>query len=675
MEERFQLIYSRISDIPNEEILPSKLQGYFAGEADFILKVINIYEQAKNNELCKLDFDTLQKLNREVYEHEVDITHENAQNDAEIYLSILHAELMAMIPYAYECSLHNLLIRAELFLQIYSSFTCLYTDEERLPNGNELKENFFYYVSDYSSDAVFEKIKSFLDVKESFFAKMLKEHDFDDPKDLFLLGEYVTDTEIETLNHINSLPKETVKKMADTFSEGYRIGFVNAGIDLSKKEIVEIRYPLGFEPVIKEAMKNFEAMGLLATFRRASFNLLSGRGIVKNGCQGATFSRQFDFEHKEDSALFYDARINQIKLESYRKSFEKYKKEASVYAGPAVMESFGESAPEYVSVKNAPKFDKTQQQLSVEFTSKAMAIQNEYINEEERSFTIIAFPTPLIGPDFEAIFDETVKLNTLDYMLYRNVQQKMIDVFDTADYVIVKGKGNNKTNLKIQLCKLNNPEKETKFENCVADVNIPVGEVFTSPALKGTEGTLYVKEVYLNGLLMKDFTLKIKDGMIEDYSCTNFDSEEDNRRYIKENVLFNHDTLPMGEFAVGTNTTAYVMAKKYGIEDRMPILIAEKTGPHFAFGDTCYSHCEEVKVYNPDGKEIVSKENDYSLMRFTDTLKAYFNCHTDVTIPYDELSELSVVTYSDETITVIEDGRFSLSGCEVLNEAFESPNI
>ena len=79
------------------------------------------------------------------------------------------------------------------------------------------------------------------------------------------------------------------------------------------------------------------------------------------------------------------------------------------------------------------------------------------------------------------------------------------------------------------------------------------------------------------------------------------------KSYIKSNILHNHDTLPLGEFAIGTNTTAYVVAKKYQIEDKMPILIAEKMGPHFAVGDTCYSWSEENKLYNPDGKEIVAK--------------------------------------------------------------------
>ena len=146
---------------------------------------------------------------------------------------------------------------------------------------------------------------------------------------------------------------------------------------------------------------------------------------------------------------------------------------------------------------------------------------------------------------------------------------------------------------------------------------------------------------------------------------------EEAEKYIKDNVLFHHDTLPIGEFAIGTNTTAYVAGRKFGIEDKLPILIAEKMGPHFALGDTCYSHAEEVPVYNPDGKEIVAKDNEVSLLRKTDRSKAYFSCHTDITIPYDELGELTAVCEDGKRIPIILDGRFVLPGTEKLNEPFE----
>ena len=40
---------------------------------------------------------------------------------------------------------------------------------------------------------------------------------------------------------MNGLDEETVEKMASTFTEGYRIGFVLGGKDLSKKQTVNIR--------------------------------------------------------------------------------------------------------------------------------------------------------------------------------------------------------------------------------------------------------------------------------------------------------------------------------------------------------------------------------------------------------------------------------------------------
>ena len=69
-----------------------------------------------------------------------------------------------------------------------------------------------------------------------------------------------------------------------------------------------------------------------------------------------------------------------------------------------------------------------------------------------------------------------IRINTLDAKLYEKVQQTMIDALDQGEYVHVKGRGENRTDLKVKLYHLNDPEKETIFENCVADVNIPVGE-------------------------------------------------------------------------------------------------------------------------------------------------------------------------------------------------------
>jgi hypothetical protein len=209
------------------------------------------------------------------------------------------------------------------------------------------------------------------------------------------------------------------------------------------------------------------------------------------------------------------------------------------------------------------------------------------------------------------------------------------------------------------------------FENCTADVNIPVGEVFTTPKLKGTTGLLHVKKVFLNGLEYKDLKVRFKDGVTEEVTCRNYEDEEQNRKFIFENLLFKHDFLPLGEFAIGTNTAAYVMAEKYGIQAKMPILIAEKTGPHFAIGDTCYAHAEDHKFYNPDGKEIISKSNDFAELRNEDPEKAYFGCHTDITIPYGELGDIKSLREGGEEFDIIRNGRFVVKGTETLNDILE----
>lgn len=669
MTERFELAKERIKEITSENILPSSTGSFFQQEAEFILFGLEVLDKVENDELCKLSLEELGEINSKLYNK----FKTDSVNITNIYLSALSAEVGAVIPYIFEKDINNILIRMELFLEFYSAFIASFQDEMEVKD-EDLKNILYFYVSDYIGDATCEKIHNMLSMEEDFATCLVMNADWSDVRSLYLYGEYVTDVEKKTLEYLNSLPYETLKKMADTFTEGYRIGFITTSKDISKKKIVGIRYNLGFEPVIKIAIENFKKMGLKPTLSRARLNLLTGRGILRIGYQGACPSRQYEFEHKDDASLILDGHLNTIKLEALERAYESHKTEASWYGGPAVMEVFGEAAPSYTVKDSMPEYSEEQNKLITQFASKAMAVQNRYIKEEERSFTIIAFPTPEIGEPYKDIFDEVIRLNTLDYKLYQGVQQKLIDTLDKGDYAIIKGSNGNKTNLKVSLHKLDNPDKQTKFENCVADVNIPVGEVFTSPILTGTEGVLNVKKVFLNGLEYKNIMLTIKDGMITDYSCENFDSKEENQKYIKDNVLFHHKSLPMGEFAIGTNTTAFVVARKYGIEDKLPILIAEKTGPHFAFGDTCYSHAEDVVVYNPDGKEIIAKDNECSLKRDTDPMNAYFNCHTDVTIPYDELGEISVVGEDNSVVTIIENGRFILEGTEILNEALEELN-
>ena len=432
------------------------------------------------------------------------------------------------------------------------------------------------------------------------------------------------------------------------------------------------RFAQSFERMVKAAILQFEKMGLKPVIYRHATHVVNKRGAVRVGYTGGVANPQYDYDHRQDSALFLDGDFVQRKLRAMQTSYEKYRELAEVHGGPACIDTFGENPFSPISKPEAYALSETQQKLQTELDNESGQIVNRYIKGDERSFTIIAYPVPEIGGNYEEIFREIVKINTLDYHLYQEIQQTIINTLDTCEWVEVKGRGDNETDLLIHLHELTDPKKQTNFENCVADVNIPVGEVFTSPQLAGTGGILHVKKVYLNGLQFRDLKLVFDCGQVIDYTCSNFKTEEENRKYIEDNILHHHPKIPMGEFAIGTNTTAYVAALKYGIADKLPILIAEKMGPHFAVGDTCYSWAEDTPVYNPDGKEIIARDNEISEMRKDDVSLAYYGCHTDITIPYDELGSIRVIDDEGEMISIIENGRFVLPGTEELNRPFEN---
>ncbi|MCD8333644.1 MAG: aminopeptidase, partial [Clostridiales bacterium] len=574
-------------------------------------------------------------------------------------LSLLCSEMESCIAWAFQGRQTELTLFLELFVQVYNAL-----EEDDL---KEAKDTVYWFFHDYSEVFVENIIRNMICPEDNFFVDIIMNADLDDLRYLYSYGLPVSENDMAIARFLGTLPQEEIQAMADTYTEGYRIGFENAGIDLSKKRTAELDFPIGFERMMRAAIGNLRELGLAVTVDREAVSSFENKGSYKQGIYSTSVNRQYDFDHREDKAYYFDKAFVERYLEVQRTVFEQHREEALVYAGPAVVEVFGEAPFSPENKDAAIHYDEEQQKLNVYFASERSATVYKYISAEERSFTIIAYPTPEIGAQFEEIFAETVKVNTLDYKKYQTIQQRLIDVLDGAERVHIVGCGDNHTDLTVAIRQLEDPAKQTAFENCVADVNIPVGEVFTSPVLTGTNGVLHVTEVFLNGLQYRNLEVVFKDGMIDSYSCTNFDSEEENRKYIKDNVLMHHETLPMGEFAIGTNTTAYRMARTYQIQEKMPILIAEKTGPHFAVGDTCYSREEEIERKNPDGKSIVAKENEVSVLRSEDPSKAYFNCHTDITIPYNELGAITAVYPDGSTADIIRDGLFRVEGTEELN--------
>lgn len=662
--ERYEIATSRIREIINEDTVSEPFKSFFCKASEFICKIDDLNSIIKSGEINDFSLDRLKELNKSLFEEIYSENYEESFANPEYAVKTLGEEYGKILCYIYTKNrgmirnvymgrLEEVVLQMELFTQIYNYFE----DVEQLEYDN-VYETVYSYEKDNTEIFTDLMIEDRINPDNKFAVDIVMNSDLNDLRYLYKYGEHVGFNELKMAEFLNSLSQEEIDRLAKVYTEGYRIGFINTGKDISKKGTVDIRYSLGFERIIRSAIFNFKKMGLEPVIYQVGYTTTSP-------------NRQYAYDHRYDDALYLDKAYIKRKLEVSRHAYESRKQLAGKMAGPAVIEIFGETPFEPENKKQAYALSEEQQKLKSEYITEYQTMVQEYIKGDERSFTIIAFPIPEFGDDFEQIFKETVKINTLDSEIYGKVQQNIIDALDQAEYVKVLGKGDNKTNMKVQMHDLKNPLKETNFENCLADVNIPLGEVFTSPKLKGTEGVLHVSQVYLNDLKYNDLQITFEDGKIKDYTCKNFDTEEENKKFIKQNVMFNHETLPIGEFAIGTNTTAYMVAKKYHVVYKLPILIVEKMGPHFAVGDTCYSFEEDIKTYNPDGKEIVARENEVSALRKTDIKKAYFGCHTDITMPYDELGEITAVRKDGSEITIIKDGRFVLEGTELLNEPLE----
>ena len=668
VKDSFQQTTARLLEsVDRLEVVSSPYKAYLKDNGQFLLDMLAHYEQLQRPDYFQRDFEDLLKENHDLYKDVTkpgyDTSFVNPTYSVEVFgkamgqfLSSVAYRFRTCVGLVYEGRLFEIHGLIGQYLYLYE--TLLSEDEpslEAMENGIRA-----LILADLETNTVngwVRRLSSSFDA----YSYVAESCDLDDLRYLFRYGMYIGDNELALANYVATLSDEKQQKIADTYTEAYIRGFKRKNIPLDKKKSLSVTYHLGFERIVRKAYSNFEKIGL------KPFVFYHLREVQRPRLYNTRPNRQMTYDHRfSDGFLLNEAYVDAV-IEANKKALKSIGGEAKAYSGLGLFEIFGEEPFEPVNHEANVVYDDLQMKLSEKLQREVQMIYRQYVQGSDYSFTINDYPLPSIGKDFEAIFEATIEVNTLDEELYQTIQATIIEALDSSEYVRVTGRDGNETDIKVFLRDLENPEKESKFKNCTADVNVPVGEVYTSPRLKGTEGLLHVKEVYLKGLKYTDLRIRFEDGMIIDYNCGNFDTDHENRNFVRETLMHPHNTLPLGEFAIGTNTVAYKMARDFGIQKLLPILIGEKTGPHFAIGDTCFVWSEDNPVFNPDGKEMTARENERTCLRNSEPEKAYTYKHTDITIPYDELGTILGHGHDGVERMIIDEGRFVLPGTEVLN--------
>ena len=273
IDTRYELAIARIEGIRDEQLVGEPFLDYFRKGASFLLLLDLVTKKVIGDELSGMDTLSLEQLNRNLYE---DILPENYDHsmanprymsrlfkDAGYddtlakYLCFVLTEMRGLIPYAFEGNKEVLVTYMELFLEVYGEFAMAY-EEDSVPNSEELRQCIYWFERDNCEMMTDLRIKDTLDPKRDFATRIIMDSDLTDLRYLYRFGEYITDNEIKCAQYINSLTEEEIESMASTFTEGYRIGFVNTGKDISIKKTVNIRYTLGFERIVRKSIERLD---------------------------------------------------------------------------------------------------------------------------------------------------------------------------------------------------------------------------------------------------------------------------------------------------------------------------------------------------------------------------------------------------------------------------------
>ncbi len=635
---------------------------FFNTTGKFILKLADYEEDLDDNYFSTKSFEELLKENNDFYKEVLmknyQTSYANPTYCVKIFgdkfgqlISYLYCEYRRYIIYAFYHKIFRMEEYNSLFIDVFN-----YVKNNGLDYGT-LKELITKPQRKEKTQEMIRVLKEQLDKNFRYMKDIVDNADLSDFRYLFRYGRYITENEIKTAKFLLHYPATKIKKLSNQIVNAYVNGFKRDNKDISIKSTVSLKFSIGQERIVQQLLQDLEKNNL---------------ETLINNVSSTKMNKQYAYDHRFDTALFLDEEYTSLFKKNFEEASETCKEFLSLCSGTIFLSTFGEPSFTPGNKKECLKFTGEQQKLYQIHQNNIVRIQDKYFPRREISFTIISFPSPEIGKNFEYIFEDILEVNMLDTEKYERIQQKIIDVLDTADVVHIKGRGNNKTDIKVKIRELRNPDRETNFQNCGADVNIPIGEVYTSPQLTGTNGILHIEESFLRGLKFVNLKLTFQDGYIVKYNCNNFRNKEDNKKYIEENLLFPHKTLPLGEFAIGTNTLAYVIAKKYNILNILPILIIEKMGPHFAIGDTCFALDEDRSVFNRlDNKEIVARENEKTALRKTKMHEAYTYKHTDITLPYESIEFITIITKEGKKIDIIRDEKFVLKGTEELNKPFE----
>lgn len=164
LKERFILASERIREIPEEKGMAAPaFEGFFHILARMILKVLLLSEAGDAERRADLAGELFGEIGPGSYEKSFacpSFACRNLGEDLGRPLSVLYYELYSMIVPALSGSREEILIRMELFLEIYQAFVIEYRETGGAPAGKYIICRLRDYFSDYFREETLRRLKA-----------------------------------------------------------------------------------------------------------------------------------------------------------------------------------------------------------------------------------------------------------------------------------------------------------------------------------------------------------------------------------------------------------------------------------------------------------------------------------------------------------------------------------
>ena len=222
--ERLSLAEDRIRDLYREwtqkkttvlskesetALWPEEWNAYMAAQGKLFCLLLDIRKEIKEG-IENVPEEVLKQWNRKLYEDILPEQYERSYTNPAYasscfgcemgkLLSAYAAEFRSAIPYVFERNMRELVIRMELFLELYSCALAAFSEDDRSPSEDAVRDILYWYASDYSDVESEQRVAEMVDEKLDFALRIILQADLEDPGYLYRYGEYITENEIRQI--------------------------------------------------------------------------------------------------------------------------------------------------------------------------------------------------------------------------------------------------------------------------------------------------------------------------------------------------------------------------------------------------------------------------------------------------------------------------------------------